>query len=131
MPVLMIAEVPNLTEEIYGGMVAQMMPLMRASKGFIAHSGGPGPSGGWRVVEIWESEADGEAGSATTSSPTFPPASTRTASTTRCTPPTPNSRSTGPCTSRGIRTADGTPAQTVRSHDRAPSATRVTTGRRA
>jgi heme-degrading monooxygenase HmoA len=60
MAVLMIAEVPNLTEEIYGGMVGQMTPLMRASKGFISHAGGPNPSGGWRVVEIWESEEDGQ-----------------------------------------------------------------------
>jgi heme-degrading monooxygenase HmoA len=59
MAVLMIGEVPNLTEEIYGGMVGQMTPLMRASKGFIAHTGGPSPTGGWRVVEIWESEEDG------------------------------------------------------------------------
>jgi len=60
MAVLMIAEVPNLTEEIYGGMVGQMMPLMRAAKGFISHAGGPDPTGGWRVVEIWESEDDGQ-----------------------------------------------------------------------
>ena len=60
MAVLMIAEVPNLTEEIYGGMVGQMTPRMRASKGFISHAGGPNPSGGWRVVEIWESEEDGQ-----------------------------------------------------------------------
>ena len=60
MTVLMIADVPNLTEEIYGGMVGQMMPLIRASKGFVAHAGGPSPTGGWRVVEIWESEADGQ-----------------------------------------------------------------------
>ena len=60
MAVLMIAEVPNLTEEIYGGMVGQMMPLMSASKGFIAHAGGPDPTGGWRIVEIWESEEDGQ-----------------------------------------------------------------------
>ncbi len=60
MAVLMIAEVPNLTEEIYGGMVGQMMPLMRTSKGFISHAGGPNPTGGWRIVEIWESEEDGQ-----------------------------------------------------------------------
>jgi hypothetical protein len=41
-------------------MVGQMMPVMRASKGFIAHTGGPSPSGGWRVVEIWETEEDGQ-----------------------------------------------------------------------
>ena len=60
MPVLMIGEVPNLTEEIYAGMVGQMTPLMRASKGFISHAGGPHPDGGWRVVEVWESEDDGK-----------------------------------------------------------------------
>ncbi len=59
MAVLMIGEVPNLTEEIYGGMIGQMMPLMRASQGFISHAGGPSPAGGWRVVETWESEEDG------------------------------------------------------------------------
>ena len=58
MPVLMIAEVPNLTEEVYGPMVGQLKPLMEASPGFVAHSGGPSPAGGWRVVEIWESEED-------------------------------------------------------------------------
>ncbi len=41
MAVLMIGEVPNLTEEVYAGMVSQMQPLMQAHKGFIAHSGGP------------------------------------------------------------------------------------------
>ena len=60
MPVLMIGEVPNMTAEIYGGMVGQLMPLMRASKGFISHAGGPSPTGGWRVVEVWESEEDGQ-----------------------------------------------------------------------
>ena len=57
MPVLMIGEVPNLTEEIYGGMIGQMMPLMRVADGFVSHAGGPHPNGGWRVVEVWESEA--------------------------------------------------------------------------
>jgi hypothetical protein len=60
MPVLMIGEVPNLTEEVYGGMVAQLMPVMRTAKGFISHAGGPNPGGGWRVIEVWESEADGQ-----------------------------------------------------------------------
>jgi hypothetical protein len=41
---------PNLTEEIYAGMVGQLSPVMRSSQGFIAHTGGPNPGGGWRVV---------------------------------------------------------------------------------
>lgn len=60
MPVLMIGEVPNLTEDVYGGLVGQMKPLMRAAPGFISHAGGPSPTGGWRVVEVWESEDDGK-----------------------------------------------------------------------
>lgn len=60
MPVLMIAEVPKLTEETYGGMIGQMTPLFRASNGFISHSGGPSPTGGWRIVETWESEEESE-----------------------------------------------------------------------
>lgn len=59
MPVLLIAEVPDLTEEVYAGIAGQMTPLIRAAKGFISHAGGPGPAGGWRIVEIWESERDG------------------------------------------------------------------------
>lgn len=59
MPVLMIGEVPNLTEEMYGGMLENLQPLLKASKGFIAHAGGPNPGGGWRVVEMWETEEDG------------------------------------------------------------------------
>ena len=60
MAVLMIGEVPGLDEGTYAGMVGQLKPLMQASKGFIAHTGGPSPNGGWRVVEIWESEEDAD-----------------------------------------------------------------------
>jgi hypothetical protein len=60
MAVLMIGEVPNLTEEIYGSMLEQMKPRLQAAPGFIAHSGGPHPAGGWRVVEMWDSEEDGQ-----------------------------------------------------------------------
>jgi hypothetical protein len=73
MAVVMIAEVPNLTEEIYSGMVGQLMPLMKASKGFISHCGGPGPAGGWRVIEMWESEADGRAWFTEHVEPNLPP----------------------------------------------------------
>jgi hypothetical protein len=73
MPVLMIGEVPNLTEEVYGGMIAQMEPLMRSSKGFISHAAGPSPSGGWRVVEVWESEADSETWFNDNVKPNLPP----------------------------------------------------------
>jgi hypothetical protein len=73
MPVLMIAEVSNLTEEMYGGMVGQLMPLMRAAEGFISHCGGPSPSGGWRVVELWESEEASETWFGDNVKPNLPP----------------------------------------------------------
>ena len=53
---LMIAEIPDMTEEVYAGMVEQLTAPLRAAEGFISHSGGPSPTGGWRVVETWESE---------------------------------------------------------------------------
>ncbi|MEO5974249.1 MAG: hypothetical protein ABIQ38_03460 [Ilumatobacteraceae bacterium] len=73
MPVLMIGEVPNLTEAAYAGMSVQMIPLMRVAKGFISHAGGPSPTGGWRVIEVWESEADGQAWFDNNVKPNLPP----------------------------------------------------------
>ena len=73
MAVLMIGEVPQLTAEVYNGMAAQMAPLMKAHKGFIAHTGGPSPAGGFRIVEIWESEADGQAWFDKNVKPNLPP----------------------------------------------------------
>lgn len=60
MPVLMIAEVPNLNEEIYAGMIDRLTPLLQSHQGFVSHAAGPSPSGGWRVVEVWDSEEDAE-----------------------------------------------------------------------
>jgi heme-degrading monooxygenase HmoA len=73
MAVLMIGEVPALTEEIYAGMLTQIRPSMQSAKGFIAHSGGPHPDGGWRVVEMWESEADGQEWFEQNVAPNLPP----------------------------------------------------------
>ena len=73
MAVLMIGEVPNLTEEMYAGMVGQLMPVMRGAKGFISHAGGPNPAGGWRVVEVWESEEDGKQWFEENVKPNLPP----------------------------------------------------------
>jgi hypothetical protein len=82
MPVLMIGEVPNLTEETYGAMVGQLMPPMRATQGFISHAGGPlqssrdgGPGHGlraslplvgfdWAVQGTWPSPLGAPHGSA-------------------------------------------------------------------
>lgn len=58
MPILMIAEQPNLNEGIYKTMLGQLMPVLRSAKGFMSHAGGPSPAGGMRIIEIWESKAD-------------------------------------------------------------------------
>ena len=50
-----------------------MMPLMKSSKGFIAHAGGPNPGGGWRIVELWESEEDGQSWFDENVKPVLPP----------------------------------------------------------
>jgi hypothetical protein len=73
MPVLMIAEVPAMTEEIYAGMIGQLKPSIQAAKGFISHAGGSSPSGGWRVVELWESQEDADAWFDQNVEPNLPP----------------------------------------------------------
>ncbi|HTN80453.1 MAG TPA: hypothetical protein VMK16_12320 [Acidimicrobiales bacterium] len=73
MAVLMIGEVSDMTEDVYAGMIEQLAPVMRASKGFISHAGGPNPSGGWRVLEVWESEEDGDNFFNTAVKPNLPP----------------------------------------------------------
>ena len=73
MAVLMIAEVPGLTEDVYAGMVGGMMPGIRASKGFVSHAGGPSPSGGWRVVEVWETQEDSDEWFNNNVKPNLPP----------------------------------------------------------
>src|ERR1700734_241354 len=60
MPVLMIAEQPNLDEGTYALIMEPLMPLLRSANGFLSHAGGPSPSGGIRIVEIWASKADSQ-----------------------------------------------------------------------
>ena len=74
MAVLMIGEVPNLTEDVYGSMIEHLKPTMESAPGFIAHSGGPLPDGsGWRVVEMWESEDQSEQWFEANVRPNLPP----------------------------------------------------------
>jgi len=61
MPVLIIGEQPSLTEEGYLKLFGSVEPHFRSAAGFIAHSGGAHPDGGWRVIELWETEADAQA----------------------------------------------------------------------
>ena len=72
MPVLLIAEA-ELPEEAYAEIADKMTPAIREAKGFICHAGGPDPAGGWRVIEIWESEEDGQNWFDHTIKPSLPP----------------------------------------------------------
>ena len=58
MPVAMLVDNPNGSQEIYDK-VRQHMGL-EAPAGGIFHVAGPSPNGGWRVIEVWESEEDAQ-----------------------------------------------------------------------
>ncbi len=57
MAVLVIADVPGQTTEMYDHMLAVLEPVLRQAEGFIAHGAGPSADG-WRTFEVWESQAD-------------------------------------------------------------------------
>jgi quinol monooxygenase YgiN len=60
MAVLMTAQLPGGTKEMLDGMTSQLEGPMRSAQGFVLHANGSAP-GGWRVTEVWESQADFEA----------------------------------------------------------------------
>lgn len=55
MPVAMLVDNPQGSQEIYDK-VRENLGLQEHPAGGIFHAAGPSPTGGWRVVEIWESE---------------------------------------------------------------------------
>jgi len=57
MAVLVTADVPGQTLEGYDRMIAALSPALQEAKGFIAHGAAPAIDG-WRVFEIWETQAD-------------------------------------------------------------------------
>ena len=59
MAVAMLVDNPNGSKEIYD-QVRERLGLERPAGG-IFHVAGPSPNGGWRVVEVWESEEDARA----------------------------------------------------------------------
>src|SRR5215212_10652345 len=56
MAVLMTAQIPGGTKEMIDGM-RPVLDDITSAKGFIVHGNGPGP-GGWRVTEMWDTQAD-------------------------------------------------------------------------
>lgn len=57
MPVLMSSTVPGLDAATYDQVVGAVGPTMRSATGFRSHYAYAG-DGGWRVVEVWDSEGD-------------------------------------------------------------------------
>ncbi|GGT53988.1 hypothetical protein [Streptomyces purpureus] len=59
MAVGMLIDNPEGSQEQYDALQKQL-DLSTMPQGLIYHCAGPSPDGGWRVVDIWESEADAQ-----------------------------------------------------------------------
>ena len=55
MAVLVTAEVSGQTEQGYDGMLGLLATALRQAPGFILHTAHP-IDGGWRILEVWESQ---------------------------------------------------------------------------
>lgn len=56
MAVAMLIDNPEATQETYELVRARLG--LQKPEGGIFHIAGPSPKGGWRVIEVWESEAE-------------------------------------------------------------------------
>jgi hypothetical protein len=57
MAIVMVADIPGMTSEMYRQGIDQVRAELKAAPGFVAHAGTPTPEG-FRVTEIWESQHD-------------------------------------------------------------------------
>ena len=57
MAVAVMVDNPEGSQEIYEK-VREQLGLGDVPAGGIFHAAGPSPNGGWRVIELWESEED-------------------------------------------------------------------------
>ncbi len=71
MTVLMTSEMPGTTQEAYDHLAVALLPILQSTDGFIAHAAGP-VDGGFRVTELWESEAAHDAWFKAHVAPTMP-----------------------------------------------------------
>ena len=58
MTIAMMVDNPHGSQEIYER-VRELVGLERPAGG-IFHVAGPSPNGGWRVIEVWESQEDAD-----------------------------------------------------------------------
>jgi hypothetical protein len=57
MAVLITAEVKGQTQQGYDGVLGVLAGVIKQAPGFVLHTAHP-VEGGWRVIEIWQSEND-------------------------------------------------------------------------
>jgi hypothetical protein len=56
MTIMVNSDMPGVTQSDYEQLAAALLPVLLATDGFIVHAAGPS-EGGYRVTELWESEA--------------------------------------------------------------------------
>lgn len=56
MPIAMLVDNPEGSQELYDRVRAHLG--LDQPAGGILHVAGPGPDGGWRVIEVWESHEE-------------------------------------------------------------------------
>ncbi|MCW2998271.1 MAG: hypothetical protein JWN65_1820 [Solirubrobacterales bacterium] len=59
MAIAMLVDNPEVSKEIYDR-IRQELGLGDKPAGGILHVAGPSPDGGWRVVEVWDSQEDAD-----------------------------------------------------------------------
>jgi hypothetical protein len=72
MAILIMADVPNQTQEGYDGVLAMVEPLLKQAPGFIMQAAYP-VDGGWKSIEVWASKAAATAFFAEHIAPNLPP----------------------------------------------------------
>jgi heme-degrading monooxygenase HmoA len=72
MTIMMTSDMPGTSQGEYEQLAAALLPVLQAADGFIAHAAGP-VEGGYRVTELWESEAAHSAWFAAHVAPAMPP----------------------------------------------------------
>jgi hypothetical protein len=59
-PVLLIGDIVGQTQQGYDGMIAALGDALKRAPGHLVHMSHP-TDGGWRVIEVWRSQADADA----------------------------------------------------------------------
>jgi len=60
MPIAVLIDNPEGSQETYDKVRTQLGLEEQPPAGGILHVAGPSPDGGWRIVEVWESQEDAD-----------------------------------------------------------------------